>query len=158
MKHKKKVTNFAFLLLGLGGLQAQEIPTASGGQATGPGGTVSNSVGQIVYSTHTGTNGSVAQGIQQAYEISTILGINETSINLEINVYPNPTSDYLTLKVEITENLYYQLSDMQGKVIENKKITENSTTIKMEGLPTATYFIKVTNSKQAIKTFRIIKN
>jgi hypothetical protein len=158
MKHKKKATNFAFLLLVLGGLQAQEIPAASSGEATGPGGTVSNSVGQIVYSTHIGTNGSVAQGIQQAFEISTTLGINETSINLEINVYPNPTTDYLTLKVEITEDLNYQLFDIQGKVIQNKKITENSTTIKLEGLPTATYFLIVTNSQRAVKTFRIIKN
>ena len=70
MKHKKTITSIAFLLLGLGGLQAQESPTATVGEATGTGGTASYSVGQVVYTTTTGTNGSVAQGVQQPFEIS----------------------------------------------------------------------------------------
>ena len=69
MKHKKTMTSFAFLLLGLGGLQAQESPTAAGGEATGSGGTASYSIGQVVYTTNTGTNGSVAQGVQQPFVI-----------------------------------------------------------------------------------------
>ena len=126
--------SFTLLLLGLGGPQAQESQTASGGQATGAGGSSSYTVGQVVYTTNTGTNGSVAQGVQQPYDISTTLGINETSINLEMNVYPNPTTDYLTLKVEESKGLSYQLFDMQGKLIENKKVTVSNTNIKMESL------------------------
>jgi hypothetical protein len=72
MKHKKTITSVAFLLLGLGGLHAQESPTSTGGDATGAGGSSSYSVGQVVYTTATGINGSVAQGVQQAYEISVI--------------------------------------------------------------------------------------
>lgn len=140
------------------GLHAQETVPAAGGDATGAGGTSTYTVGQVVYTTNTGSNGSVAQGVQQPYEVSTTVGINETSINLEINVYPNPTTDYLTLKVEESKGLSYQLFDMQGKVIENKKVTASNTTIKMEGLPKATYFLKVTEEGQAVKTFRIIKN
>jgi hypothetical protein len=158
MKHKKTMTSIAFLLLGLGGLHAQESPTASGGEATGTGGTASYSVGQVVYTTNTGTNGSVAQGVQQPYEISTTVGINETSIHLEMSVYPNPTTNYLTLKVEDNSNLSYQLYDLQGKVIENKKVNANSTIITMEALPKATYFLRVTDNKNTVKTFKVIKN
>jgi hypothetical protein len=53
------------LLLGLGGLQAQETPAATGGEATVSGGTVSYSVGQVVYTSAKGRNGSAAQGVQQ---------------------------------------------------------------------------------------------
>ena len=160
MKHKKTITSIAFLLLGLGGLHAQEIPTATGGEATGTGGTVSYSVGQVVYTTATGTNGSVAQGVQQPYEISTTVGINETAINLEMNVYPNPTTDYLTLKVDNFElsTLNFQLIDMQGKVIETKKVNSNAINISLEGQPTATYFLNVVKNNQIIKTFKVIKN
>jgi len=158
MKHKKTITSVAFLLLGLGGLQAQEAVTATGGEATGTGGTASYIVGQVFYTTATGTNGSVAQGIQQAFEISVTLGVNETAINLELSVYPNPTTNYLTLKVEETANLNYQLFDMQGKVIENKKVTTNTTSITMEALPTATYFLNVVKNNQVVKTFKVIKN
>lgn len=158
MKHKKMITSVAFLLLGLGGLHAQESPTSTGGEATGTGGTASYSIGQVVYTTNTGTNGSVAQGVQQAFEISTTAGINETSINLELSVYPNPTTNYLTLKVEKLENLTYQLIDLQGKIITNKKVTAKTSTIKMEDLPKAIYFLNVTKNNQLVKTFKIIKN
>ncbi|MFT7299094.1 MAG: hypothetical protein ACI9WO_001916 [Sphingobacteriales bacterium] len=64
MKHRKAITSIAFLFLGLGGLQAQETVPATGGEATGNGGSSSYTVGQVVYTTNTGTNGSVAQGSQ----------------------------------------------------------------------------------------------
>lgn len=158
MKHKKTITSVAFLLLGLGGLHAQESPTTAGGEATGIGGTASYSLGQIVYTTATGTNGSVAQGVQQPYEISVITGINETAINLEMYVYPNPTTDYLTLRVEKLENLNFQLIDLQGKVIENKKVTATTSTITMKNLPKAIYFLKIVKDNQTFKTFKVIKN
>ena len=91
---KNKIMSVALLFFGLGGLHAQESVNGSGGEATGTGGTASYSLGQVVYTTNTGTNGSVVQGVQQPYEISTTLGINETSINLELSVYPNPTNNY----------------------------------------------------------------
>jgi hypothetical protein len=158
MKHKTTLMSVAFLLLGLEGLQAQESLTASGGDATGAGGSSSYSVGQVVYTTNTGSNGSVAQGVQQPYEISVTTGVNETTINLELSVYPNPTTDYLTLKVEKTEGLSYQLYDLQGKVIASKTVNGTSTNISLEEQPTATYFLNVVNNTQVVKTFKIIKN
>ena len=158
MKQRKTIISVAFLLLGLGGLHAQGTVSATGGDATGAGGSSSYTVGQVVYTTYTGTNGSVAQGVQQPYEISTTVGIKETAINLEMNVYPNPTTNYLTLKVEKTEGLTFQLYDLQGKVITNKKVNSATTTVAMENLPTATYFLNVVNNKQVVKTFKIIKN
>ncbi len=51
---------------------AQEVIPASGGNATGSGGSVSYSAGQVFYLTHEGTTGSVNEGAQQPYEISAI--------------------------------------------------------------------------------------
>jgi hypothetical protein len=158
MKNKKAIMSVMFLLLGLGGLHAQDSSTASGGDATGAGGTASYSLGQVVYTTNTGTNGSMSQGVQQPYEISTTVGINETAINLGLSVYPNPTTNYLTLKVEDNSNLSYQLYDLQGKELENKKVVSNPTIVKMEGLPKAIYFLHVTKNNKSVKTFKIIKN
>jgi hypothetical protein len=163
MKHKKTITSVGLLLLGLGGLHAQESPTAAGGEATGTGGSSSYSLGQVVYTTATGTNGSVAQGVQQPYEISIITGVKETSIHLEMNVYPNPTTNYLTLKVDAStslsnQQLSYQLIDLQGKVITNKKVSSTTTSINVESLPKAIYFLNVTKDNQVVKTFKVIKN
>ena len=153
----------AVLLLGLGlsGLQAQESINATGGNAAGSGGSASYSVGQVVYTTNTGTNGSVAQGVQQPFEISVVIGIEEANgITLQCSAYPNPTTDFLTLKVENYDNktLLYQLFDMAGKLLQSERITGNQTSIVMSNLVPATYFVKVIQNQEELKTFKIIKN
>ena len=162
MKHKRlKLSALLFLGLGLTGLQAQESVNATGGDALGSGGSASYSVGQVVYTTNTGTNGSVAQGVQQAFEISVVTGLEEAKgINLSVSAYPNPTTDYLTLEVKDVEllNLHFQLYDMNGKLLQNEKITGNQTSIVMSNLLPATYFVKVIQGNKEVKTFKIIKN
>jgi hypothetical protein len=156
-QHMRTLTTLVALSCSFG-LHAQETVPASGGDATGAGGSSSYTVGQVVYTTATGTNGSLAQGVQQPYEISITTGVKETTINLKMNVYPNPTTNYLTLKVDDFETLNFQLIDLHGKTIENKKVTASNTSIKMEALPKAIYFLNVTKGNQIIKTFKVIKN
>lgn len=94
-------------------MHAQETPIASGGDATGSGGTVSYAVGQIVYATDTATTGSVAKGVQQPFEISVVTGINELGITLGVSVYPNPTTTFLHLQIE-SEKLKLSASRSTG--------------------------------------------
>jgi len=142
-------------------LEAQNSISASGGNASGSTGTVSFSVGQVVYTEYTGTNGSVAQGVQQPYEISVVTGIEEASdISLEIVVYPNPATDFIMLKIENYEakNLRYQLYDLNGSLLRENKIVGNETSIVMSNYMSATYFLKVTDNTKLIKSFKIIKH
>jgi hypothetical protein len=159
MKYKK--AKLCVLMLGFGlTAQAQQATTATGGDATGSGGSVAYSVGQIVYTTHTGTTGSVAQGVQQPYEISVILGVENSLIDLDISAYPNPTTQNLTLSTgnDISETLHFQLCDLSGKIIERRKISNRTETIYMENLATGPYFLKVSNANNEVKIFKIIKN
>jgi len=161
----KKVKLCAILLFGLGltGLHAQEAIPASGGNASGSGGSSSYSVGQMVYTTNTGTNGSVAQGVQQPFEISVVTGIDEAKdITLQCMAFPNPTIDNLNLKVDASttlsiQSLSYQLFDVSGKLLETKKVEGSETSIAMGSLVPATYFLKVIQNNKEIKTFKIIK-
>ncbi len=162
MRHKRlKLSAVLLLGLGLTGLQAQTSVNATGTNASGSGGSVSYSVGQVVYTTNTGTNGSVAQGVQQPFEISVVTGLEEAKgINLSVTAYPNPTTDYLTLSISEFEisNLTYQLYDISGKLLQSEKITGNQTNIVMSNLVPANYFVKVIAGNQLIKEFKIIKN
>lgn len=162
MKYKKlKLCTVLLLGLGLTGVQAQETIPATGGKASGSGGTASYTVGQMVYTTNTGTSGSVAQGVQQAFKISVVSGIEEAKgINLSVTAYPNPTTDFLSLEVKEFElsNLNFQLYDMNGKLLQSGKITGNETSIVMSNLVPATYFVKVTEGNKEVKTFKISKN
>lgn len=149
------------IFIGLTGLHAQNAIPASGGNASGSGGSVSYTVGQIVYTKNTGTNGSSSQGVQQPYEISIITGLEAAKdINLIFSVYPNPTTDFLTLKLMNfdKENLSYWLYSVSGNLIETKKILAVETQISMATLVSGTYFLKVVQGNKEVKTFKIIKN
>ena len=161
---KLKLSTILLFGFGLTGLQAQEVIPAAGGNASGSAGTVSYSVGQVVYTTNSGTNGTVAQGVQQPFEISIVTGLEEAKgINLMVSAYPNPTTDFLNLKVDASnalniQLLSYQLYDMSGNLLEIKKLVGNQTSIVMSYLVRATYFLKVIEGSKEVKTFKIIKN
>lgn len=162
-KNQKSLILIFLLSLGLTSLQAQTSANASGGNATGAGGSASYSVGQTVYSTQSGANGSVIQGVQQPYEISVVIGIENTSDNnFSLSVHPNPTTDNLVLEMEnpslSDQSMHYQLYDVSGKLILSERITENKTSIPFKNLAAATYYIKVVQESKELKTFKIIKN
>jgi len=162
MTHKKvKLSVFLLLGLSLTGLNAQQAVPAAGGNDSGSGGSVTYTVGQVLYITNFATNGSVAHGVQQPYEISVVNGLEEANgINLICSVYPNPAVDLLILKIENydTKKLSYQLYNSNGKLLENKKITCNKTSISIGNYTSSTYFLKLTDNNKEIKVFKIIKN
>ncbi|MDP3914975.1 MAG: T9SS type A sorting domain-containing protein [Bacteroidota bacterium] len=168
-------------------LQAQEAIVAAGGNASGSGGSINYTIGQVIYTTNTGTNGSGVQGVQQGYEILVVPGLKSATalnmvknskinslsslvtgiedpkfINLKCIVYPNPTSDILTLTIDYLDtengNLSYLLFDINGKLIEKNKIENRITLISMGHLVPATYILNVIEGNKSIKTLKIIKN
>jgi len=154
----RNTTLIACLLFATQLIYSQEIIPASGGEATGSGGSSSYSVGQLVYTTNTGS-GTVTQGVQQSIELFTLSNPELTTVNLTAVTYPNPTSDYITLKISDSalDNLSYKLIDVNGKVIANGSITNADTQISMQSLATGTYVLKVNQNNQELKTFKIIK-
>lgn len=140
--------------------QGQESINASGGDASGSGGKVAYSIGQAVYTTNTGSTGSVAQGVQHAYEIVTV-GIRNTESNIFLTAFPNPTTDQLTLRIDDygNERLSYQLYDMEGKLLYDAEIASQQTQIDMSNLPKASYLLTIVNQPdQKVQSFRIVKN
>ena len=164
MQHKR-IKIFAILLSGLGmtGLHAQESINATGSNASGSGGSISYSIGQVFYTTNTGMNGFAAQGVQQPYEISVVTAIEAThGIDLSVLAYPNPTTDLLQLKVDAStsfgiQSMYYQLYDMNGKLLQNKRLRENEVQIDMSNYVSSIYFIRIIFDRRTIKEFKIIK-
>lgn len=144
-------------------LQAQEAEVTTGGDFSGSGGRVSFSVGQVFYTTITGGISSIAQGVQQAYEISVMTGISGTQpISLQISVYPNPTFDYINLKIDSLSpgnyaSIRYQLVGIDGKILINEKIYENELKIGMRAYVSGIYFLRITNKNREVQTFKIIK-
>ena len=161
MKQKCKI--LFIMVLGsfyIASLQGQQTIPASGGNATGSGGTVSYSIGQITYQTFEGTDGSVAQGVQQPYEISVVTAIENTEgIILEYKVFPNPAHGLikLTIKPFNDENIKFWLYDLNGILLQDKKVISELTEISLESLNPAVYFLKVLKDNKEVKIFKVVK-
>lgn len=159
MKKIKLIIAFLFCFT-YSGIMAQESINASGNDATGSGGTAAYSVGQVVYTYESGSNGSSNQGVQQPIEFF-VNGVDEAGdINLTMNVYPNPANTIINLEIGKSnfENLSYQLFDVTGKLLISEKINEARTPIPMESFSSGTYLLKIAELKNTLKSFTIIKN
>ncbi len=152
------------VLLLVGGsvpLLAQETVLPAGGTASGSGGIVSYSVGQTVYMTYNDTDGSVAEGVQQPYEISAISWIDMmTTGDITIEVFPNPAADNLNLEIVGFDgnDLKYQIYDITGNLVRSGQIPGNRAEVSMKHLASAPYFLRVLHNNIVVKTFKIIKN
>lgn len=149
-------------LFSLSNLWGQETVVASGGDGSGSGGYISFSVGQTAYYYNIGTTGYENQGVQQPHEIF-VTGIHENHPVLSFSVYPNPTSDYLTLtldesKTHLSKSMKYELYDPLGKQIKNDDIVDLITTIDLKELVPATYFLRVLNNNKEIQIIKVVKN
>jgi len=161
MQYNKVLVLVMFIFeLGSVCLIAQETISVTGSNATGDGGSVSYTIGQVFYTSVKGTTGTSLQGVQQPFEISVVSGIEEKlGISLALSVYPNPANDYLTMKIENfgKENLSYKLFDINGKLLINRKIEGSETNIDMSQFVVSTYFLNVIQDNRDVKTFKIIK-
>lgn len=158
MKSKKLGVFTTIFLLSLTVLKAQESPISAGGEALGAGGKVSYSIGQVLFNIQLGTNINLTEGLQQPYEISKVIGFKEEIIDLSISVYPNPSSNYLTLSSITTDNYNYQLIDAHGKIVEKASVDNKITVINMSSLAKAVYFLQITKQNELVKTFKILKH
>lgn len=153
-----KILNVIFFLAAFQ-INAQQAVVSSGANATGSNGNVSYTVGQVIYTTNFSATGSISQGVQQAYEIQTVMGLDNFDINLEFVVYPNPTADWLAIDIKNYnyETLRYQLFDINGRLVLSDKIVSDSTILKMQELSTSMYLLKVLSNNKEVKTFKIFK-
>ena len=155
---RKKLINMLFLLLfAAGSLTAQTVVSVNGGTATAAGTQVSWTIGEPVVATVSDGNSTLTQGFQQSK--LTVTAIDDLQVQgVEIKVYPNPTSDYVTVHFSNTiEKPAYLLFDLSGRLIEQKNIESTGTKIDMSGYSGGSYILKLRTAEQPLQTFKIIK-
>jgi hypothetical protein len=137
---------------------AQETLNSSGGTAMGSGGSSPYALGQIFEANLSGYEITEIKNVQQPSEILSS-ELNNANSNIALTVYPNPTEDNLTLRVQNSDfgDLRYQLFDMQGNLLESKQVTGNENKIVTSYLPRASYFLKIMQNNIQVKSFKIVK-
>jgi hypothetical protein len=139
---------------------AQQALSATGGNSTGPGGTVGYTSGLTNYKSLKSNSGIVTEGIQQPFEIQIVTNLDAArEISLECEAYPNPAIDFLILKIhrDQIENMKYQLIDLSGKVLEEAFIGDVETIISLKHYKPTNYFLKVMDNSMEVMTFKITK-
>ena len=155
----KRIFIYSFFLIfcSVSEINAQKALLATGSNASGGNGSASYSVGQIDFTTK---GDQVMEGVQQAYEITT-LSTTETasSDKKDILLYPNPFKDFLFVDFTTNDhrNSEFQLFDSSGKLLKEDKIRETKSEFNFSELPSAMYIIRINQNGKNIKTFKIIK-
>ena len=159
-KSMKNITLIMVLFCATQLVNAQETIPVSGGEAAGAGGTVSYTIGQLIYTNPTTAAGSLNQGIQQSIEFVTLSNPELTALTLKALTYPNPTTDFiiLALKDANLTGLSYIMYDLLGRLVNKGTVTTSETKIGMKSLPIGVYILRVQQNNKKMKTFKIIKN
>ena len=164
MKHKilRIVFSSFFVLNGLAAFAQSDVVPA-GGTATGEGGTVTFSVGQIAVQSNEEGSIILSEGVQQPYEIQTIGIDNYPGITLNAILYPNPTQGNLQLvmsqeQLEMVNGQWLmKVFDANGKYLLSKQIDGETTLLDLSPYATGTYYINVCSGKDVMKTFKVVK-
>jgi hypothetical protein len=156
----KNITLIMVLFCATQLVNAQETISVSAFEAIGSGGTVSYTIGQLVYINPTTAAGSLNQGIQQSIEFVTLSNPELTAVTLKAVTYPNPTTDFIILALTDADlrGVSYTMYDLLGRFVNKGTVTTFETKIGMKSLPIGEYILRVQQNNQALKTFKIIKN
>ena len=75
----------------------------------------------------------------------------EENMSLNLKVYPNPTTNLITIQSESVLNNKFKIYDQQGREVMNGKLTGKNTEVSLGKLSRGTYTIQVEeNYKPAV--------
>lgn len=144
-------------LFGMLNSDAQNNTLSAGGSIEAANGRVEYSLGQVFFLNTDEASGSVNEGLQQPYLNEIITGWEYQEIQLE--VFPNPTFQHLTLKIQDGRNGEYLLEmlNTEGKLILVKQVITNQTEIDLGNSASGIYFLNIYQNEILIKSYRIGK-
>lgn len=138
-------------------LYAQEVISTQGDSYDNGVNTIDFTIGETVIETVSDGSNDVTQGFHQTN--LTITNIEDLDVNFLVNIYPNPTSDFVNLTVEKYGGITYQIYDMGGRLVEEAILTSSTTNVNVSDYSKGTYMLTLTQpDKKKIKTYKIIKN
>ena len=159
----KYILNALFLLLTGLGVKAQttskvivytshEVVANANGAHSNANGSISFSIGEAVVGSLQSENYELRQGFQPP-EVLIIEPVGTPILEeLQMQVFPNPTAQYVHLQIQHSEPAKYQLAlyDLMGKQIFLKDWNNTQTTIDLQAYPASTYLLVIQDEQQQI--------
>ncbi|MBL0054363.1 MAG: T9SS type A sorting domain-containing protein [Bacteroidetes bacterium] len=82
--------------------------------------------------------------------------LQKAETELSLNIFPNPTTDFVNITTENDEQINLSVIDAQGKIIKQVQHSTDQTQIDFTQLQAGTYFI-VAQSANSRNTYKVIK-
>jgi hypothetical protein len=136
-------------------VSAQEVVSTQGGSYTNSSGSIDFTIGEVVINTGSDGSNDLTQGFHQTNW--NFVSIEDHVPSYEAIIFPNPTSEILTIKTSTFENVTYALYDAQGKLVIQDKLSSLQTAIQVSQLAPGAYTFILNNDAQNLKTFQLIK-
>ena len=146
------------LLVPSGVLYGQTATLTAGGEASGTGGAVSFSIGQVADMTAAGSGGMTSQGVQQPYDdVSTVVEGPDPAF--AVLAFPTITADLVSVDVPDGQADAWSLrvTDAQGRIVVQRAMHGARTELSLASLATGTYHLMVIADDTPAGTFTIVK-
>jgi hypothetical protein len=136
---------------------------SSGTSMSQSNGSLSFTVGELVVLSLTDTEGNtLGGGFTSGATISTASIQEPDGAVLNVKVYPNPTTDLITVAIQETKLSYVEIeiTDMNGKVISSEKYTgiAKNVGINSSSWNIGTYFLKLKGENaEVLGIYKIVK-
>jgi len=145
-----------FIFLATFESKAQEVIASGGDYFENSSVSISWTLGEPVTETITDGTNILTQGFQQS-KLTTTEIFNINTEKFDINLFPNPTLNIINIQTSDFENLTYNISDTNGKLLKEGKLISENTEIFVNKLPAAVYFFTIFENKKIITIFQIVK-
>lgn len=157
IKQMKKLFILISIILSCSVVFAQEIVSSSGETYTNSNNEISWTLGESLIVTYSSGSLVLTQGFHQT--ILTITAISELSSDVEIKVFPNPTHNFVNVKMgEEPKDISYSIYNIAGKLIDKNSIESKDTEINFSRYINGVYLLHLMKKTgEPIQTFKIIK-
>ena len=135
---------------------AQSSTVCSGGEGSGPGGSVSFSIGQLVVESTIDSEGSISPGVQQVYESASVY-VNESLFDNTLMLYPNPTTQFIQMDFGKIFTGQVMVFDAAGNVILNQNVNAMECRIDAAAWSSGLYMVHVVKDNESAAVHSVLK-
>ena len=154
MKRSKLVL---FLLLSTSTIYAQEVVSTQGESYYTGSASMDFTIGEPVINTGSDGTYDITQGFHQTNW--NFAGLEDLAPEMDATIYPNPTSDVLSISTKQFEGVSYVLTAANGQIVQRDELSDEVTTVNVQDLASGNYSVTLYDRNQnKLKTFKLIKN
>lgn len=153
----KKVRLALLAMIFSGVIYAQEVVSTQGESYYGGSANIDFTIGEAIINTETDGTYEITQGFHQTNW--NFAGMEDLMPEMDVKIFPNPTSDILNITTTQFEGVSYALVDANGKIVKDDKLIGETTIVGVNELAPGSYSILLLDQeKNKLKTFKLIKN